>query len=468
MKNLLWRNRSLDNKNRIMIVMLAGIFVRLLYVMLMPVTQFAQYDIGTVDIENNVLTGHLGYVFWLVKYHALPNFDPRLVYQFNHPPIHHILSAIWVSFIALFTDSTAALKEAAQYVTFVYSALTLFFFSKLLDETNAGEKGKLLAMIIFAFQPTLIMTAGSLNNDGAGLMFQVLSVWLTLRWHRTKSYKDIIGVALAIGLGMLSKLSAGLVAVPIGVLFIFDFVDEWVKSKKFPAKRMVQYICFGAVCFPIGLCWVIRCYVKYGMPFTYIAFLPDTSPQYVGMYSGFQRMFLPNPIEFIKNLSHGSIGMGWNIWVQMFRTSALGECDLAAFPMVGKLICLAAMLINLVVALWTFVAFFREFVLLPCFGKSRKITDSDNVGIGYRERIFWILSWLVMMYSYFSFAYTYPHECSMNFRYVQFAIIPPLVAISARTKEKEENGVFKIARNIITYAYVLCSISIVAIWCVCV
>ncbi len=448
-------------KNPIVLIILAGILARLLYVIFMPVVNFAQYDIGTVDPENNIFTGHLGYAFWLVKNKAIPNFDPRQVYQFNHPPVHHILCAIWISIVGLFTDNTQTLMEAAQYVTLIYSVVTLLAFDKILAETRAGEKGRAIALLIFAFQPTLIMTAGSLNNDGAGLMFQMLAVWLALRWHRTKSYKDIIGVALTIGIGMLSKLSAGLIAVPIGILFIYDFINEWIKNKKFPGKRFVQYMIFGMICVPIGLSWVIRCYVKFGMPPTYIAFLPDTSPQYVGMYSAAQRLLLPNPIELVKNLSHGSVGMGWNIWVQLFRTSALGECDLASFSMIGKVSCLMMMALNLVVAVWAFVAFIRVYVISKIINrrKEAELTRESDPAI----RILWVLSWLVMMYSYFSFANTYPHECSMNFRYVQFAMIPPLVALALG--EKERTWTLGMIKNSILCGYIVLSVVTVINWC---
>lgn len=451
------------NKDRslkiIYLILGAGILLRLLYVVFMPVVEFAQYDIGTVDLDNDVLTGHLGYIFWLVKNHNVPQFDPRQVYQFNHPPVHHILCALWVSFIGLFTKDTQVLMESAQYVTFIYSVVTLLAFKKILDEIGAGDKGRIFALAVFAFQPTIIMTAGSLNNDGAGLMFQMLAVWMTLRWYRTRKYKDIIGIALFIGIGMLSKLSAGLIAVPVGALFIYAFVKDWRDVKHFPSKTFIQYIAFGAVCFPIGLFWVIRCYLRFKMPFTYIAFLPDTSPQYVGMYSDFQRMFLPNPIELLKNLSHGSIGMGWNIWVQMFRTSALGECDLSLFSMSGKVICLMMMVFNFCIALWAFVLFVKAL-----FDKKSWNTEM---------KVFWFLGWLIMMYSYFSFAYKYPHECSMNFRYVQYAMIPPLAALALEVKTpavaekgmgKTQKGAGKAVYPIVAL-YVLFSIMTLITWC---
>ena len=363
------------------------------------------------------------------------------------------LCALWVSFIGLFTDDARVLIESTQFITLAYSVITLLTFEKILEETKVSDSGKALGIIIFAFQPTLIMTAGSVNNDGAGLMFQMLAVWYALRWYRTKSYKDIMGTAFAIGIGMLSKLSAGLIAVPIGVLFIYVLLKETKDGKKFALNRFLQYLVFGAVCVPIGLFWVLRCYIKFGMPFTYIAFLPENSWQYVGMYSAFERLFLPNPIELIGNIVHGSIGMGWNIWVQLFRTSAVGECDMTTFPAVLKLICLLMMAINFVVAVWAFVTFIRVYIN----------PKSKAVSVNAGTRIVWILSWMIMMYSYFSFANKYPHECSMNFRYVQFAMVPPIVALALAEKEESR---FVILKRIAVTAYTVISVMVMICWSV--
>ncbi len=444
-------NRLYD-KNKIFLILFAGILIRTLYVIFMPVVNFAQYDMGTVDFGNNVLTGHLGYIFWLVKYHAVPSFDPRLIYQFNHPPVHHALCALWVSFIGLFTDNSKTLIESVQFITLIYSVITLFAFERILEETKVSENGKILALLIFTFQPTIVMTAGSVNNDGAGLMFQMLAIWFALRFYRTKAYRDIIGIALFIGIGMLSKLSAGLIAVPIGVLFVYVLVKESIDDKKFALKRFMQYTVFGVICFPLGLFWVLRCFFKFGMPFTYIAFLPETSWQYVGMYSAFERLFLPNPVTLIENISNGSIGMGWNIWVQLFRTSALGECDMALFPLLIKLICFLMMAVNFVMALWAFIAFIRTYA-----GFKNK-----NTAVNAGTRIIWILSWIIMMYSYFSFANKYPHECSMNFRYVQFAMVPPMVAVAVA---EGENGRFKNLKNIAVAIYSILSTAVLICWC---
>lgn len=450
-------SRRFTDKEKIFDIMAGGILLRLFYIIFMPVVNFAQYDIGSVYWNEESFTGHLGYIMYLVRYHHLPDFDPTTVYQFNHPPVHHIISALWVSLIRLFTGDVRIWIESIQFVTFIYSVITLFGVYGILKELNIKTKGIILGVLIWSFQPTLIMTAGSINNDGIGLMFQVLAVLYTVKWYKSRSYRHIFGIALTIGFGMISKLSAGLVAVPIGAFFIYVFILDWKKNKKFPTARLLQYIAFGAVVAPIGLCWVVRCFVKYGMSPTYIAYLPDTSPQYVGMYSVAERLLLPNIIDFTKNLAHGSLGYGWNIWVQLLRTSALGECDMSYFPMWGKLLCLGVMGVNFIFMLWGFAAFIRAF-----FTGSKMRFDDGGKAVSLGNRILWVLGWAVMLYSYIAFANKYPHECSMNFRYVQFAILPTVVALAYCPNSQKKIPLY--ARTFLFAAYIFGSMMLTVLW----
>lgn len=71
-------------------ILLMGILLRLYYILATPVIQSRQYDLGSVDAEQGIFTGHLGYIFYLFTKKGLPDFDPREVYQFFHP--HCIIS----------------------------------------------------------------------------------------------------------------------------------------------------------------------------------------------------------------------------------------------------------------------------------------------------------------------------------------------------------------------------------------
>jgi len=442
--------------------MITGILLRLYYVVAIPVIQARQYDLGSIDPSEGIFTGHLGYIFYLFTYKGLPDFDPREVYQFFHPPLHHTLSALWMGVVSMFTDNQNTWIEWLQVLPLIYSVLIVVVALQICREFKLQGRALLVVMTIIAFHPSLIFMAGSINNDGLSLLFQFLTVWFALRWYRERNYKNILSIALSISLGMLTKLSVGMVAIPVAFLFMYVLITEWQEKveeanvwKFIPWKRIVQYIVFGVVCIPIGLAWAVRCLVKFDMPLTYVNKLPEQSWQYVGDYSLWER-FVPNVPGIINNLLHGSLGYGENVWVQLFRTAALGECDMSAFPMWGKLVAFAMMGLAFLIAVWAFILMIR--VLL--FGKK---TDYPMLDMGIR--CFLLIAYAVLFISYINFCYNFPHQCTMNFRYMVLTVLFPAVAAGlaiGHAPEKKWTKVF----SWLTIAYAIVSVLTIIVWCI--
>ena len=417
-----------ENRMSLLIIFATGILLRLYYILATPVIQTRQYDLGSAVPEEEIFSGHLGYIFYLFTYKGLPDFDPREVYQFFHPPLHHTLSALWMGVVSLFTDNRDLWIEWLQVLPFLYSVLMLFIIWQICKEFGLQGRALLLVMTIVAFHPHLIFMAGSINNDCLALLFQFATIWLALRWYRERNYKNILGIALTISLGMLTKLSVGMFAIPVAFLFLYVLITEWQEKVKearcniwkcLPGKRILQYVVFGLVCIPIGLSWAVRCLIQFEMPLTYVNHLPEESWQYVGNYSLMERFFIPNPIEFLKNLAHGSLGFGENVWVQLFRTAALGECDLSTFPLWGKVVALLMIAASFVIAVWAFILLIRVFVL----GKQK---DFPVLDMG--KRCFWLIGYAVLFISYLNFCYNFPHQCTMNFRYMVPTVLYPALA----------------------------------------
>lgn len=464
------KKRVTDNV-KLKCILLTGILLRLYYILATPVIQTRQYDLGSAVPEEGILTGHLGYIFYLFTYKGLPDFDPRKVYQFFHPPLHHALSALWMGVVSLFTDNRNVWIEWLQVLPFLYSVLILLVILQICREFKLQGRALLFVMMIVAFHPSLIFMAGSINNDCLALLFQFATIWLALRWYRVRNYRNILGIALTISLGMLTKLSVGMFAIPVAFLFLYVLITEWqekVRDRKaqnegnfsvfrcLPGKRILQYFVFGVVCIPIGLSYAVRCLLRFGMPLTYVNHLPVESWQYVGNYSLWERFFIPNPLEFLNNLAHGSLGFGENVWVQLFRTAALGECDLSTFPLWGKGIALLMMAVAFVLAIWAFVLFIRVFV----FGKQK---DYPELTMG--RRCFWLIGYAVLFISYLNFCYNFPHQCTMNFRYMVPTVLYPALAAGLAMQRTPEKKWTKILAGFTT-SYAVLAILTTIVWCI--
>lgn len=509
--------KRVTDEIKLKIMLAAGILLRLYYVVATPVIQTRQYDLGSAVPGEGIFTGHLGYIFYLFTYRGLPDFDPREVYQFFHPPLHHTLSALWMGLVSLFTDRQETLVEWLQVLPLLYSILILFVAVQICKEFGLSGKSRNLVMAVVIFHPSLIFMAGSINNDGLSLLFQFLVIWMALKWYRERSYKHIFFIALSISFGMLTKLSVGMFAVPVAFLFLYVLITEWqelllretwreresgldqetcreqesglnretcreqesgldretckaqepdlgqgFRQKEkgvwscFPVRRLLQYLAFGVVCIPIGLSWALRCFLRFDMPLTYVNHLPEQSWQYVGNYSLLERFFLPNPIEFLSNLAHGSLGFGENVWVQLFRTAALGECDLSTFPLWGKFVALFMIALSFVIAVWAFILLIRVFL----FGRQEQFPVLDM-----GKRCFWLIGYAVLFISYLNFCYNFPHQCTMNFRYMVPTVLYPAVAAGLCIQRGEDRRWVRIFEAV-TAVYVAVSILTIIVWCI--
>ena len=398
--------------------------LRFIYVWQTPVLQKNQYDIGSVDVSQGIFTGHLGYIYYLYTNRHLPDFDPREVYQFFHPPLHHGIEALWLSVVDLFTKDFVSQLEWLQVPTLVYSCLIVLVTWNLVKELRIPESRQWVVLAIVSLHPTLIYMAGSLNNDGLALLFQFSVIWLVVRWYNNKTTANIIWIALAISLGMLTKLSASLMAIPTALVFLYVLAMEWKSERAFPIKRFIQYAIFGIVCVPLGMSWAVRCKIRFDMPLAYVNKLPEDSWQYIGNYTLWQRFGIPNPLTLVDNLTHGSIGYGYNMWVQMFRTAALGEMDLSELPLTQKVLSMLLILVTGIVAALAFVAFIRFL--------GTKTYD-------FAIKWFLIIIYLVQVISFVRFCYGYPHQCTMNFRYMVPVLIPQAIALADVRRTAKQN-----------------------------
>ena len=408
---------------------------------------FRSYSIKTIRSWQRISFGE--YIYYLNTYGHFPDFDPREVYQFFHPPLHHSIEALWLSVVGIFTDNQATAVEWLQVPTLIYSCIILLAVYGIAKEMKLTDKASAIVMTIVAFHPSLIFMAGSLNNDGLSFMFQFLIIYTVIKWYNDRKILNIVFIALSIGLGMISKLSAGMLAIPVAFVFIYVFVRQWKEEKAFPAKIFIQYLIFAVICIPIGLSWALRCFIRFNMPLNYVNHLPVDSWQYVGDYSYMERFFLPNPVTLLSNLKNGSIGLGENMWVQLFRTAALGECDLSEFPLVSKIIMMLMILAAFIIALWAFIDFVKVFIL----GRKSPIT------------IFLIITYAVLVVFFINFCINYPHQCTMNFRYIVPTVLIPALAMGINADSSNSKAVNTI-RSAALIGYSIISFLTILCWCI--
>lgn len=396
---------KLTTQNAAILIMAAGFILRLNYVIYTPLSETSrlrQHDLFSFGGTK----GHSAYIeHFYNNGFTLPSFDPTTRAQFYHPPLHHILAAMWMRLLTTFGMGYSRAIGSLQFLTLFYSSCCMVVSERIFSKLRLNGAALLIPLSIVAFHPTFIILAGSVNNDILALLFVLLSVYTTLRWYEDPTTKNILYIALSIGLGMSTKLSAALVSIPIALLFLMKLIS----AKKKTYETIMQYCVFGVVCLPLGLWYSIRNAIKFDVPFTYVQKLSETSDQYIGDKSVYERLFDysygPFKNVFLNRITTGAEYFEYNPLVAIIKTSLFGEYNYADTNASITPFCRALLILNMIMIALSLAA--------TVYFAIRKTKHADKT-----EKVF-LLFYQILLFCYFiKFCFDFPHNCSMDFRYI--------------------------------------------------
>ena len=88
-----------------------------------------QHDLGvyTGIGDEQVNPGHLGYIEFIYKFRKLPKINPYELFSYYHPPLHYLISGLWV----IFLTGCGMAEELAFENLQVLTLLRIFFSAKI-------------------------------------------------------------------------------------------------------------------------------------------------------------------------------------------------------------------------------------------------------------------------------------------------------------------------------------------------
>ena len=158
--------------------MLTGMFLKIAYAIYTPVW-CRQHDV----IDFGAGEGHAAYMEYILSHKALPDFDPRSVWAFFQPPLHHIISAVWMWLNIRLGISEGRMHKNVQILPLTYMCLLMFITYMICRELGMRKQGMLAAMLVASFHPVFILMSGSINNDALSVMLTVLAIYIAILWY---------------------------------------------------------------------------------------------------------------------------------------------------------------------------------------------------------------------------------------------------------------------------------------------
>ncbi len=403
----LFASRKINTRRMILIMFILGFLVRLAYIMAVSI-HTKQHDAGSVEKMN----GHLGYMAYLLYNRHLPDMDVRDVYQFYHPPLHHMIAAFWVKFQTLIGIKEENVWENVQLLTLFYSCCCMILSYKIFRQLGLKGKALVIAFAVVAFCPTFYILAGSINNDILSVTLMLGAILNTLYWYKKPTMGRILCIAVCVGCAMMAKLSGWLVAPAIAFIFLYVFFRHLKDWKTY----LLQFGAFLIVCVPLALWWEIRNNITHGVPIAYILELSQNSEQYIGDIPVMKRLFDFSLFQFRDVGDQFTMYDGayneYNPLIALFKTSMFDELfTVHYYPKIAGintiLFWTAVVLgvVGFVAMVWSFLSEYKD----PKFG--------------WVQKIFLGILYVTFMVSYYIFCIKFPHVCTENIRYAVPVIV---------------------------------------------
>lgn len=405
-------------------------FVLKVYYVLCSSIYTRQHDVGTFDLDQS----HAGYINYFLQNHALPDFDPTTRYQFYHPPLHHILSAAWIEMSEkIFGIGYDPARESLQTLTLFYAMTIIITSYRLLRHFRLKGIALYLPLLLISFHPTFILFSGSINNDILSVAFVVGAMFCTIRWYDNQTLPGLLKIALCVGLGMMTKMSSALVAIPIAAVFLVVLVQR-LRQKRW--RIFGEYGLFLLVCAPLGLWYPVRNLIRFGVPINYVQELPVTTFQYLGHMSFWDRIrdFSAHQFESVYEqwTTNGSSYNEYNPLIAVMKNAVFGEyinegCfpDTAAgafYVHVGEVL----FWLNVVLAAAALIA-----MLVFCFRKCSLSPVPKYFLVGFS---------LFQLVNLYTLSYQYPFSCSSNFRYIMPTCIIGAIFLGVTVQQWQSSG----------------------------
>ena len=281
------------------IVLVLGIVFKLIYVIRVPYN-ISPHDLNLTSDWTNIPDGHLGYIQYIYQHRHLTDFSPvEYRSQYYHPPLFYILSAVIMSvFDPMKNNNLTASFEAIQFFNMIIASLIPVACFLTFRELKIKGHGLLWSTLLISFSPALYHIGAALNSDCLMTFFMSLVILNAVRWANEPK---------------LSKTSGVLIAPALALLFLWALIEKKASFK----SLFYQYLVFGLISIPLGLSWVLRENILFGMPFNYVLEQSVDSFQYIGDCSLSARIGFPSYYQLTTtNILWGYRQEYCNIWGQ--------------------------------------------------------------------------------------------------------------------------------------------------------
>jgi hypothetical protein len=269
----------------------------------------AAYSVGSPLGEAPDEADHWAYVVYIARERNLPE-GPRVT-QSKHPPFYHATAALVAGFAGARNDFLRANPDVAispgptqapnffihtsleswpwrkgvlafhlarLWSVFLSSVTVIATYGLARSALPAHPGIAIFATALVATLPEFAFIGGAVNNDNAAALFGTLSLWGGFAiWRAKGQWRAGWWTPLALGLGLLSKISTGSLWPIVGLLIVLGAIQDeqdnhisWQEAMRRAIVRWSTWVQSGVMVFLPALLiaspWLLRNWQLYGDP----------------------------------------------------------------------------------------------------------------------------------------------------------------------------------------------------------
>ena len=419
-----------------LIIFLIGFIIRIVLGLMSSPRTFFQHDVLP-------RYGHYDYAVYIFKYWSLSFAN---YYEFAHPPLNAIMQAVAMkigSFFQNVGDDYMALYENAKYLNIFYSIATLYVVYKIANVFDIKNSIKRIIFTIITFYPGILVLATQYDNDPIAFLFFFLSIYYAILWSKSYKLKDIVKLAISIGLAMLSKLSMAVLAFIIGPIMILVLIRSIINSHK-SSNILVdretlniirQLFIFAIIVFPLGLSYSIRNMILFSQPLGEIPDMAAGSTLDLARYQyTIVDRFLSFPLSGMTTKRYGIFKnvLEYNVWMGLYKTATFDDFNYIKIKhtFVPGVILL---ILNGSFFLLSIISFFYiliDTIKTTCNAISNKCINQTIKNDDFNIKNLSIVLIVISLVFYIIFNLRYAYTCSSNYRYILYITLGQSIQVA--------------------------------------
>ncbi len=198
--------------------------------------------------------------------------------------------------------------------------LIVYLWSRAL----VGPLWALLPTFLFALSPTVLAHGHYVTTDMAAAFGFLIGLWSFVRFLERPTAGRIVIAGLLLGVAELAKFSTALLIPLFVLLFIFFWIGEWIRKKRFRPKEFFKFIGRILLIFLIALAVIYAVYFVFTWNYPMEKQVSDTT----SIMSGFQVKAVANAeIAIAGNVATRPIAQYFLGVLMAFTRSAGGNTD---------------------------------------------------------------------------------------------------------------------------------------------